>query len=142
MPKFSHLVLRQLLPEEQQLRIGEINEQPEREIEDLRVFGRVVLDQVEQVGLDDADLAQATTDLVVVVIATELQREECRGSLSFCLIIILWTTHESDEVLDALDAVVLLDVVGAVPHTQGGARGLEVAQPVRHGQEVMDARCS
>ena len=85
MPKFSHLVLRQLLPEEQQLRIGEINEQPERQIEDLRVFGRVVFDQVEQVGLDDADLAQATTDLVVVVIATELQREECRGSLEFLL---------------------------------------------------------
>ena len=42
-------------------------------------------------------------------------------------------THESDEVLDALEAVVVPDVLRAVPRAQRRAGGLQVGQPGRHG---------
>ena len=70
-----HLVLGQLLAEEQDLRVGEVDEEAEDELEEVGVV-LVVPDQGDEVGLHDLDLAEGPADGVVVVVSTELLRNE------------------------------------------------------------------
>ncbi len=67
------LVLRQLLPEEQQLRVGEVDHEPEHHVEELLVVLGVVPEERHQVGLDNLDLAEGAPDLVGVIVASELE---------------------------------------------------------------------
>ena len=68
------LVLRELLAEEQNLGVGQVDDEAEDEVEQHRVLPSLarVLEQRHQVGLQHLDLAQPTTDFVIVIVPAKL----------------------------------------------------------------------
>ena len=68
------LVLRHLLAVEQYLGVGQVDDEAQDEVEEdgiLLLFARV-LEERDQVRLQDLDLAQPASHLMVVIIAPEL----------------------------------------------------------------------
>ena len=76
------LVLRHLLTVEQYLGVGQVDDEAEDEVEKdgvLLLLARV-LEQRDQVGLQDLDLAQPASHLMVVIIAPELGERQTRAT--------------------------------------------------------------
>ena len=82
------LVLRELLAEEQYLRVSQVQDEAEDEVEEhgvLLLLARV-LEQRHQVGLQHLDLAQPAAHLMIVIIPPELRETKDNYSGNFFLV--------------------------------------------------------
>ncbi len=103
------LVLRELLAKQQQLGPGEVDQKSQHQVEKLLVV-RMVTEEGNQIGLHDADLTEAPPQDVAVVVLAQVE----------------------DQVLDALEALVLAHVLDAIVGSQRCARRLDFHSHLIH----------